>query len=198
MGIRHMAKQAIIDRRAPDYLARWMAGLQKGFQNAPRCTAKRRDGHPCRLPRMRGADRCPRHCVGKERDRVDQSAYPRLLCIAAHNTISGQRARTRLAAIERRRLRRAWQKDPTLEGSTIVLSASDERRVKRYLKEEHGFVLSGLCALTDRPFTPSAQDRLRWCAVHALSGRISREAAAVRVKCVLTDEKLFFERLHKR
>ena len=193
-----MAKQATLDRRDPDYLARWMAGLQKGFQNALRCTAKRRDGEPCRLPRMRGSNRCPRHCTGKERDKVDQAAYPRLQCTASNNSSSGDRARTRLAAIERRRLRRAWQKDPTLEGSTIALSASDEKRVDRYLMNEHSLDLSGLCALTGRPFTPSAQDRLRWCAVHALSGRISQEAAAVRVKCILTDEQHFFERLHTR
>lgn len=193
-----MAKQAALDRRDPNYLARWLAGLQKGFQNAPRCAAKRRDGQPCRLPRMRGSDRCPRHCIGKERDRIDQAAYPRLLCTAGNNSSSGDRARIRLAAIERRRLRRAWQKNPTIEGSTIALSASDEKRVEQYLREEHGLTLSGVCALTERPFTPSGQDRLRWCAVHALSGRISQEAAAVRVKCILSDEQHFFERLYKR
>jgi hypothetical protein len=35
--------------------------LLEGYQNAPRCTAEKRDGTRCRLPVVRGSDRCVHH-----------------------------------------------------------------------------------------------------------------------------------------
>lgn len=191
-----MAKRGALDQRTTQRIAKWLDALRAGFAKTPRCSAHRRDGQPCRLPRMRGSDRCPRHCVGKERDRLDLAAVPRLLRMAAYNNAVGDSARNRLANIERRRLRRAWQKDPSIEGATIALSPNDERRVRQYLVSTHGVDLSGCCSLTGRHFTPSAQDRLRWCSTHALSGHISLEAAQTRVRCILADEKRHFERMN--
>ena len=192
-----MAKPATLDRRTQQRTTRWLEALRAGFEKTPRCTAHRRDGQPCRLPRMRGSDRCPRHCIGKERDRIDIAALPRLLRMAAYNNAVGDSARNRLANIERRRLRRDWQKDPTIEGATIALSANDERRVRQYLLRTHDIDLSGCCVLTGRVLTPAARDRLLWCGTHALSGHISLEAAQTRVRCILADEERHFERLTK-
>lgn len=190
-----MANRAALDRRTQQRTARWIEALRAGFKKTPRCTAHRRDGQPCRLPRMRGSDRCPRHCIGKERDKIDIAALPRLLRMAAYNNAVGDSARNRLANIERRRLRRAWQKDPTIEGATIALSANDERWVRQYLLRTHDIDLSGCCSLTGHFLTPAARDRLLWCGTHALSGHISLEAAQTRVRCILADEERHFERL---
>lgn len=35
--------------------------LWEGYQNAPRCTAEKRDGTRCRSPVVRGSDRCVHH-----------------------------------------------------------------------------------------------------------------------------------------
>jgi hypothetical protein len=35
--------------------------LLEGYQNAPRCTAEKRDGTRCRSPVVRGSDRCAQH-----------------------------------------------------------------------------------------------------------------------------------------
>lgn len=191
-----MAKPTALDRRTQQRTTRWLKALRVGFKKTPRCTAYRRDGQPCRLPRMRGSDRCPRHCIGKERDKIDIAALPRLLRMAAYNNAVGDSARNRLANIERRRLRRSWQKDPTIEGATIALSANDERRVRQYLLRTHDIDLSGCCALTGRLLTPAARDRLLWCGTHALSGHISLKAANTRIRCILADEERYFERMN--
>ncbi len=183
-----MGKMATLGSRDPLHIARWVEALHRGRRNAPRCSAVRSDGAPCQRPRMRNATRCPVHCKGTERDRADASDRERLLRQAVWDNGVGRKARQRLENIERRRLYRAWAKDPTLEGRTVILSAADEVKVGNYLLIEHGIALDGICILTGALFTPRAVDRLRWCGIHALSGHIDAAAAHQRLACILKDE----------
>jgi hypothetical protein len=184
-----MGKMATLGSRDPEHIARWVAALAAGRDAAPRCLAPLRNGCLCQRQRMRGAKRCPVHCKGAERDRVDAEAVARLRREAKWDNAVGRHARNRLENIERRRQNRAWLKDPTIQGRTVVLSLNDERRVKHYLKTTHGIDLDNECSATGFAFTPRAVDRLLWCGVHALSGHADFAAAAKRVECIFEDEK---------
>ena len=184
-----MAVMATLGSNDPSHIAGWVRALCEGQRRAPRCTAMRRDGSPCKRLRLKGSTRCAVHCVGRERDRVDTAAVPRLIRAARWNNAVGRSARARLARIERRRLYRKWAKDPTIPGQTISLSARDRSRVCRHLLDEHAIALDGLCQATAAPWTPRAKDRLTWCAVHSLSGHIVHEAAVQRIRCILKDEQ---------
>ncbi len=184
-----MAGMFTLGSRDPNHIKRWVNALCEGQRRAPRCTALRRDGCPCKRLRLKGSTRCAVHCVGRERDRVDTAAVPRLLRASGWNNAVGRLARLRLEKIERRRLYRLWAKDPTIPGQTVALSSQDYNRVCRYLLEVHGIALDGLCSATAAPWTPRAKDRLTWCGIHSLSGHIGHEAAVQRIRCILIDER---------
>lgn len=183
-----MANMPTLGSRDPTHIRRWVDALGDGQRRAPRCTARRRDGCPCRRLRLKGSTRCAVHCVGRERDVVDNQAIPRLRQAARWNNAVGRSARRRLDKIERRRLYRAWAKDPLIPGRTIALSPRDHGLVIQHLLEEHGISLNGLCPITAAPWTPRAVDRLTWCGVHSLSGHINHYAARQRIQCILRDE----------
>lgn len=184
----YMAGMATLGSRDPDHIDRWVRALREGQHGAPRCTALRSDGCPCQRLRLKGSTKCAVHCIGRERDRVDAAAMPRLHRAAGWDNGVGRLARQRLEKIKRRQLNRAWAKDPTIPGSTVVLSDSDARRVRDYLLVEHGIALGGFCPATMAAWTPRAVDRLVWCGIHGLSGHVDRKAAAVRIACILRDE----------
>lgn len=183
-----MASMKTLGSKDPAHIQRWVQALCAGQRQAPRCTALRRDGCPCRRLRLKGSARCAVHCIGRERDRVDSEAIPQLLKSAGWNNAVGRSARLRLDKIERRRLCRAWAKNPTIPGRTVELSAQDHSRVLHYLSVEHGIALDGFCPTTAARWTPRAIDRLTWCGIHSLSGHIGRDAAAQRIRCILKDE----------
>jgi hypothetical protein len=129
-------------------------------------------GEQCHLTRLRGSKLCMHHCRGIERDRVDAERKQRLL--------SGRRtpgARYTPEQIERglrtiaiRETRRRWEKDRNQPGSTIELSALDERRIERWLKSiglELRAVHRTTCGL----------DNLLWLGVRKLSGKLPEQRA---------------------
>src|SRR4051794_8984697 len=130
------------DPTDPAHVRRWMAALNEGARKAPRCGAMTKLGVPCQKLRLIGGDRCRHHVHGKQRDELDARRELRLQRIAAGGASScqGRRgeadARKALFVIRRRRLLRAWRKDPTIPGSTIELTPVDEARVGKLLDEE--------------------------------------------------------------
>lgn len=105
-------------------------------------------------------------------------------------------AESAIRYVRRCQLHRAWQLDPTLPGSTLALSESDEARVEAWLVEHHGVVL--VSGLRDKgyPYSARCVDRLRWAAVLALTGRIDDERARRRVIVALRDDLRFWLKTH--
>ena len=129
------------------------------------------------------------HCRGIERDRVDAERKQRLL--------SGRRrsgARYTPEQIERglrtiaiRETRRRWEKDRDLPGSTIELTAPDQRRVDRWLNS------IGM-ALKTTHRTPCGLDNLLWVGVRRLSGKLPEDRAANAAKAEDKRDLKFRER----
>jgi hypothetical protein len=96
--------------------------------------------------------------------------------------------RTTLAVIARRQLHRAWKLDPTLPGTTLVLPDHDEKRVRRWLQDEHGIDLAETMHATGHHLSARCVDRLRWAAALRLSQRVTETSARNRVAAALRDD----------
>jgi hypothetical protein len=146
---------------------------------------------------MRGADKCRHHLKGTQRDIVDrQRAITAGKLARSSNAVQRCRAQRALAAIARRGLHRAWKLDPTLPGSTLVLSDGDEARVLAWLEVEHGIVLGTTEHEGGWPVSYRCIDRLRWAAALKLTERITTESALLRVKAAMRDDVAWWRRFH--
>ncbi|WP_293810607.1 hypothetical protein [uncultured Bosea sp.] len=177
--------------RDPAHLARWQAAVLAGRARAPRCTAIAKSGERCQLPGMKFSDpcRCHRHLHGLARDLTDERRRPWLEALSrrASRPVMSSTARKALAAIERRRLHRAWLRDPTIPGSTLLLAPDDEARVAETLLHRFGVDLN------NETHTERARDRLKWACVRMLGGADPIKAG-YRVNAALRDD----ERWRKR
>ncbi len=137
------------------------------------CTKVLHGGRRCGHVAMRFAKTCRFHTRGKERDRVDDLREQDILSRIGRgaNPILPATANRALELIRSRRIRRAWKHDRTLPGSTLTLSAQDERRISKWLASL-GFDLNV-------PFrTPAGRDSLLWIGVKGLSGKLTPANAA--------------------
>lgn len=175
----------------------WLRAMNEGRRRAPKCAAiAGTTGRPCLQPRLTGSDKCRHHLRGKARDALDRvrlAAAVRKLKTTT-NSIERRDAETTIRNIERRQLHRAWKLDPTLPGSTLALSADDEKRVRDWLREHHHIDLYNveMAGGEGRYMTPHCVDRLRWAAVMALAQRMDAETARRRVVAALRDDGMFW------
>ena len=102
------------------------------------------------------------------------------------------KAVAQLAAIERRRLRRAWKANPLIDGATIVLLPHLERKLTAYLLRHHGFDLDAIVSQTGWLLTPRARDRCRWAAYFGWSGKSDHRRVARRLKDAVGDDVKFY------
>lgn len=139
---------------------------------------------------MRHSDRCRLHLDGSKRDAVDELRYPRLerRARAKGKPVQAVLALKALAAIKRRRLHRAWLTDPTVPGTTLVLTPNDEARVAEALLLRFG------ADLYDETHTERCRDRLKWAAFRSLAGADPIKAS-YRVKAALRDDERWRRRL---
>lgn len=183
---------AALGSRDPSHLARWQAAVLAGRARAPRCTAIAKTGRRCRLPAMKFSDpcRCHRHLHGLARDLTDERRRPWLEALSrtASRPIMSSTARKALAAIERRRLHRVWLRDPTIPGSTLLLTPNDEARVAEALLRRFSV------DLYDETLTERARDRLKWAAFRMLAGADPTKAG-FRVKAALRDDERWRRRI---
>lgn len=178
--------------RDPAHLARWQAAVLAGRARAPRCTAIAKSGQRCQLPAMKFSApcRCHRHLHGAARDETDERRRPWLEALSrrASRPVMSSTARKALAAIERRRLHRAWLRDPTIPGSTLLLAPNDEARVAEAL--QHRFSVD----LYDETHTARCRDRLKWAAFRMMAGADPIKAG-FRVNAALRDDKRWRRRI---
>ncbi|MBS7804059.1 hypothetical protein KIH24_05665 [Rhizobiales bacterium TNE-4] len=146
-------------------------------------------GERCRLTRLRGSKFCSHHCKGVERDRVDAERKKRLLSGRMRPGVryTPEQIQRGLRTIVIRETRRRWAKDRDLPGSTIELSALDQRRIERWLAS---------IALELRAVhrTPCGFDNLLWLGVRKLSGKLPDERAAHAAKAEDRRDLKFRER----
>jgi hypothetical protein len=179
--------------RDRDHVERWMNAMLAGSRAAPRCKGVAKDGAPCRGHRLHGSIFCFRHCRGAERDRIDMARLERQRRFALSNCASEKaRALKQIRNIERRRLNRLWLQNPCIEGSTLELSAPDDRRVREFLLSDYNLDIDAVDTLTGRPLSFRARDRARWAAFFGLSGRCDAEAVRRRIVLLLRDERRYW------
>ncbi len=176
----------------------WHAAMQAGKRAAPKCVATNAAGERCGGVRMRGADRCRCHLTGPERDATDiQRAVEARKKLRSTNTMRRADGETALRNIARRQLHRAWKRDPTVAGATLVLEDHDESRVLAWLAENHGLDLERRPFHDNgRPISARAIDRLRWAGTLALTQRITAEGGRRRVFAALRDDLAWWRKHH--
>lgn len=146
----------------------------RAAQHLYRCEAiAATTGVRCRQTRLRGSRLCMHHCRGIERDRVDTERKQRLLSGRMRPGVryTPEQIERGLRTIAIRETRRRWEKDRDQPGSTIELSALDQRRVERWLAS------IGL-ELRAAYRTPCGFDNLLWLGVRKLSGKLPEDRAA--------------------
>jgi hypothetical protein len=186
-----------LGRSDQQHLARWHAALMAGRRAAPKCDAFTREGRPCRRDRLYGANFCGHHIRGVERDSLDAVRRERLHRELARTSSAGQQSRIerQLRNIEKRSLHRAWLRDPTLEGSTIDISAVDDRCVQACLRDELGIDIERPDRVTGRELSARAVDRAKWAGYLLLQGTLDHEVARRRIAGLLRDERTYWARL---
>lgn len=97
------------------------------------CQATTRAGEACRQPVKRGATHCHLHGARRTRPLPDSAL-----------------SADQLARRQRGRLKRAWAKDPWLDGTTIILATEHDARIEA----EAGIRLDDLA--------PAVRDWIRW------------------------------------
>lgn len=150
------------------------AANMRAAQSRYRCEAiAATTGEQCRTVRLRGSKFCSHHCKGVERDRVDAERKQRLLSGRMRPGVryTPEQIERGLRTIAIRETRRRWEKDREQPGSTIELSALDQRRVERWL-QSIGIELRA----ANR--TSCGFDNLLWLGVRKLSGKLPDERAA--------------------
>ena len=169
--------------RDPHHLDRWRVALIAGLAQK-RCAAiARSTGQRCRGTPLRFSTKCRCHCLGSERIAVDAKRLSWLERQLPRTGNAKVRANieTRIARIERRRLRWVWRTDPTVEGATISLSPRDLPRVRDWLR--YVARVDNFDALTAR-----CRDRLLWAGALCIARRTTEETALKSVRTALKDE----------
>ena len=193
---RHLATRPLgiwLGSRSPFHLNRWRAALRAGYLAGPRCEGMTRLGERCRRLPLYGANKCCLHLRGAERDRVDQARLARQHRLPLTGS-AGERRRAlrQIANIERGMLYRAWRKDPTIEASTLILTDSDEARVREYLLLRFGLDLDLPDPVTGELLSPCARDAARWAAQRGLTQLIDERGVQGRIDRLLRDERRFW------
>ena len=111
----------------------------------------------------------------------------------AHSNCASERASAlkQIRNIERRQLNRLWLRNPDIEGSTLELNASDDRRAQEFLLS-YNLDIDAVDAITGRPLSFRARDRARWAAFFGLTGRCDAEAVRRRIVLLLRDERRYW------
>jgi hypothetical protein len=106
--------------------------------------------------------------------------------VAASNIqgeVGAERARRALAAIERRRLNRAWKYDPSIPGSTLRVDDRTLREIDRWLADQ-GVDIESV------QHTSRCRDRVCWAAyLHHIKGTVTIEAARRRIFLARRDDE---------
>jgi hypothetical protein len=138
----------------------------------------------CRRHSLKFSDKCPTHCIGVERIRVDEKRLKWLQRRRQKNFNADQKVRIEasIARIGRRRLRWIWRTmDPTLPGSTIDLTPRDLERVYDWLRNTANVDQDDL--------TARALDRCIWAAALFLARRSTEATALKSIRVALKDEE---------
>jgi hypothetical protein len=182
-----------LGRKDPAHVDRWIGAMLAGKQAAPKCQALTKQGAPCRRCRLRGSLRCWIHTRGAMRDAVDQKRLERQTRFA-HSSCASERERAlaQIRAIKRRQLSRLWLRDPCVEGSTIALSPSDDRRAREFLLSSCNLDIDAADTITGRPLSFRARDRAKWAAFLGLSGKCDADAVRRRIVLLLRDERRYW------
>jgi hypothetical protein len=169
--------------RNRDHLDRWRAALKAGLAQKQCVAIARSTGLRCRGIPLKFSDKCRCHCLGSERIAVDAKRLPWLQrqLLQTGNADARANILTRIARLERRRLRWTWRTDPTIEGATISLSPRDLERVHAWLRSVAR--VDDLDVLTAR-----CRDRLQWAGALCLARRTTEETALKSVRTALKDE----------
>lgn len=182
------ARDLVPFSRDPEHQRLWLAAMLEGVRRSPKCEMIRRNGEPCRMHALPHTTprRCLHHLRGAARDAYDLARIPKLLRQrVSGNAINRTKARRALAAIERRQMHRLWKQSPDMPGTTLILSDTDEARVRDWLRAAHGIDLDR----DDDGLTYRAVDRVRWAAALALTGRIDEAGAANRIRLARRDDE---------
>jgi hypothetical protein len=182
-----------LGRKDPAHVDRWLGAMLTGWRAAPKCEAVTKQGTPCRRCRLWGSQRCAIHTRGAMRDAIDQKRLERQRRFA-HSNCASERARAlkQIRNIERRRLNRLWLRNPDIEGSTLELGPSDDRRAREFLLWGYSLDIDAGDPITGRPLSFRARDRARWAAFFGLSGRCDAEAVRRRIVLLLRDERRYW------
>jgi hypothetical protein len=173
----------------------WLAAMRAGRAAAPRCTAIKRDGHPCQRERMRGATKCEAHLQGAARDAVDLARLRRAqAALTSTNTKKRAEAERAIRVTKRRQTHRLWKLDPTYPGSTLELPANDERRVRGWLLHHHGIDLVFFRHGTGHHLSARAVDRLRYAGLMSLTNRMTADGGWRRVVVALRDDAAWWRK----
>ena len=181
-------------------IPKWLAALSAGAAAAPRCTGTTKTGEPCGKTRTPGAERCRHHLHGRERDLLDIQRAIRAEKILRRSSHAPLRAKaeTTLRVIARRQLHRhGMTQNPDAPGTTLILSAQDERRIRKHLLTRYQIDLDAYVhdALEPaRGLSQRAIDRLRWAASLEVTRRISEQSAGNRVRLALRDDVRWFSK----
>lgn len=166
------------------------AANMRAAQSRYRCEAiATTTGVQCRTVRLLGSKFCAHHCKGTERDRVDAERKQRLLSGRRRPGVryTPEQIERGLRTIAIRETRRRWEKNRDLPGSTIELTALDQRRIERWLKSI-GLELQAVHR------TPCGFDNLLWLGVRKLSGKLPDDRAVNAAKAEDRRDVKFRER----
>lgn len=190
--------------REPEHISRWHNALRAGFRAMPRCEGVTKNGARCQAAPTKGFYLCRWHLRGtphQARAELElERRYNHIIALGApRQTV--ERAKSRLAALGRKRLHRSWKSDPMIAAATIVFEREEDRlRAVKWLLNETGVDISKPLRETGRMATPRCLDRLLWASWRVVRGRneVSEQFLANahnRVKAAIRDDVRFFKRI---
>ncbi len=188
------------DAESPQHIKRWMEAMQAARADNSRAapTSSRTASNVAIVPLV-GADLCHRHLGGEAREAYDLQREPELILIANGIRRKGEvgraRALAQLACMTRRRLRRAWKRDPTIEGSTVTFEPHVERQVAAYLLKEHDLDIDDVVAETGWTLTPRARDRCLWAGYFGFTGKSDHQPRRQKDRDAVADDITFYAKL---